>query len=522
MNKSYITSFGKEPSKAHCIERKVGWPLYVWKALVPESMIGEVDILQRFVLSLAHIDRLKDHTIFHSLALSSELVEAVKLSCIEKNYLDKNGKITEAGKAVLSGEVIQRSDASLSENYQKICVFRDALTGDIVPHFSIQSLPRSREEQSDRWLLPYNKAHSAKPNFNELAHAVKIRKFIERNVKSAQQDYAAEKVDSSTSGLELPFDLTADDEVDWEQVGNDGEVAASLEEQQNARPSSRNAISSRSYIKIWDDTPELIYADASLYIDPDMPNRLFTASPFDAYENVWFTNHLLNQANRDEAIQSGLDGFVKMALEELREKYPLNNHLDIELFVRFPAIANQPEYKELKEQLESVKRAYNRISDGHMDYDTFYLRCQRTLECLLDYCIAKIDKRQELAGKVQKYDFPNRIRDMAMNLSIDLPSNYGSPQFADRMEKVARMRGNSSKDRALFLLLDAHYRKDSASLMVFRDMPEFFQSINLVAEVRNKTAHYNKETIDHDTSTERVMERLELLVIVLFSHFLRR
>lgn len=524
MNKNTrITRFERESVKSYCIELKIGWPLYVWRAIVPEVMINELDVLQRFVLSLAKIGRLKDHELVRTLGLSEELIDTVINSCIDSMFLDKNGDITDEGISALSEDVKRNADVE-NHKYEKVYIFRDALTGDVVPQFSIVSLPQPYKEEKDRWVLPYDKSYQIKPNFNEIARAMEQRKFIENQAKSIAQDYSTEDLDPASPSLEFPFDLSMDDEVDWEKVDDDGVVSVQQEEKVAAteeRRKNKTYMSRSTYIKIWDETPELIYADASVFVDPDTPNRIFVMSPFGFLENTWFTNHL-SQSQRDD-VREELDSFLEIAMEELSEKYPLNNQLDIDLFVQFPSIANNPEHGELRDQLESVKRAYNRIKDGHMDYDTFYMRCQRTLECILDESIAKISNRVNLANRMGKYDFVNSLRVMSEMLNIRLPGNYFSTQFADRMEKVAKGRGISSKDRALFLILDAYYNKEEApSCWVFHDMPEFYESINLVCDARNKTAHYSKSAIDNSTLTEKVMDQLERLIRVLFSHFMRR
>lgn len=522
MNNLYVTSFGRDSVKSHCIERKLGWPLYAWKALVPESVIRELDVLQKLILSLAQIGRLKDHSVFGALALPDELVKAIKKTCIDSGYLDDNGEITDRGKDALLYEKFNTSDQEATEQFSRIYVFRDALTGDIVPNFSIAELPRGRKDLSDRWFLQEDKYYKRKPSFNDIAQALKHRGYIDRHLKNIRRDYATDEVDPSAASMELPFDLTKDDEMDWETIDKNGEVSTSREESGSTNQrATRTAIPGDSYIKIWDETPELIYADAAVYVDPDLPNRQFVMSPFGTHENQWFTNHMHIHASRDKEVGEELRQITEIAMLELQEKYPLNNQLDIGLFVEFPAIANLSTFAELREQLESVKRAYNRISDGHQDYDTFFMRCQRTLECLLDECIATVDRREKLVPE-KKGGFGDRILHMAGQLSVDLPRNYTSPQFADRMGAVARKRGMSSKDRALFLLIVAYERENSPALAVLKDMPEFYHSINLIADVRNKTAHYSTETIDNDRAAGQVMDQLERLVRVLFSHFLRR
>ncbi len=517
MNSKYITNLGRDSVKAYCIEKKLAWPLYVWKALIPESMVNEIDILQKLILSLAKIGKLNDYSTLESLNLSGDLIRTVKNSCIDKNYLKKDLEITEQGLAVLTNSKSLFTDVEATVNYEKVLVFRDALTGDIVPNFSYTSLPQAYEVKGERLFLEEKyQFKNKKPNFHEINIALKTRENINNIFKEENKDYASDSSDSSISSFSFDFD----EEVDWEDVGDDGDL---VNEQVDGEydtdlPKGRNS----GFIKIWDEHPEIIYVDTSIYVDPDVPHKFNVVSPFGNNEDFWFTTHLLSHAKKDSNLYDEIELFFEEAREKLRDLYPFNNDLDIDLFVQFPAIANYEEFSELKEELESVKRAHNRIVENFEDYDTFFMRCQRTIECMLKLCISKIENRKDLVNKINKYDFSFQVSKIADDLSIDLPRNLTSPQFYSRMHEVAQLRGHSIKDRALFLLFDAHFNQEAKSLFALKSMPEFYQVINLIAELRNKTVHYNTEEIDYNSKVNKVMQQLDLIVNVLFSHFFGR
>lgn len=515
MSNRYITNLGRDSVKSHCIEKKVAWPIYVWKALIPEAMLTEIDILQKLVLSLAKIKKLNDYAILESLKISGDLIDTVKKSCIDKNYLTKDLNITEKGLGILTQSNSMKSDVEATVRYEKVLVFRDAITGDIVPNFYFTTLPQSYIDKDDRLVLEENYKYKKKPTFHEINIALKTRKNINNMIKAEKKDYAVETTDMSSSSFSFDFD----EEVDWEDVGDDGEVTGQIKIEEN---NDVNHDRSPTFIKIWDDFPETIYVDSSLYVDPDLPHKLNVVSPLGNNEDMWFTSHLISHAKKDSNLQEEIEFFFEEARDRLKDQYPFNNDLEIELFVQFPAIANYQEFSELKEELESAKRAHNRILEGHQDYDTFFMRCQRTLECMLKLSISKIENRFDLVNRLNKYDFPHQIVQIANDLRVEVPRNLTSPQFYERLFRVARLRGNSIKDRGLFLLLDARYNQESKSLYVLKAMPEFYHSINLIADLRNKTAHYNTDEIDYEIKTKQVVKQVDLIVSVLFSHFFGR
>ena len=159
---------------------------------------------------------------------------------------------------------------------------------------------------------------------------------------------------------------------------------------------------------------------------------------------------MLMNIQKSDRFKEYLEFFKEEAKEELKDRYPFNNHLDIELFRKYPSIANYEAWKPLRNQIEATTRAYNRLVQGHEDYDTFYMRAQRTLEGVLKYCIDKIPNKHEVMKPVTKFNFIDSIKRIAEELRIHIPSNLYSFDFYQRLKHVANNKGISSKDRALF------------------------------------------------------------------------
>ena len=96
---------GKSPLKPHCFYKPIAWPVYAWKAILPTVLTDQLDILQKLILSLAKIQKLKDPTILYQLGISKELIQSVKQSCIFQGYLDNENSLTKSGKQLLSNSM---------------------------------------------------------------------------------------------------------------------------------------------------------------------------------------------------------------------------------------------------------------------------------------------------------------------------------------------------------------------------------------------------------------------------------
>jgi hypothetical protein len=512
----YTIDLGKSPLKRQYFHRQIAWPVYAWKAILPTVLKDELDILQKLILSLAKINKLKDETIPYQLGISKELVKVVKHSCIQQGYLDEESGLTKSGEQLLNNSMNLEKDMLM--NYEHVYIFRDALTGDIIPNFNVNELPREEKKQYDYILEESTNYRNLKPTFVDIGQALKVRKQLNRLAETLQKDYANEAVEAEQLSLIEDVDLFVE-EVDWDLINDEGELEiTTLEEKEVA--DEKIVSQQQTSIKIISTKPDLLFLDAHLYVDPDLPERVAVTSPFGHYEDDWFTKHMLMHIQKNDRQKENVEFFLEEAKEELMGKYPFNNHLNIELFNKYPSIANYEVWKPLRIQIEATTRAYNRLLDGHEDYDTFYMRAQRTLEGVLKYCIDKIPNKHEIMNPISKFSFIDSIKRIAEELRIDIPSNLYSIDFYNRLKNVAKNRGISSKDRALFLAFDAYYNEEQTpSLSMLRNVPDFYRRINLITNVRNKSTHFNEEEIETQ-NFEDIKQELDFLLDSLIAHYL--
>jgi hypothetical protein len=514
----YTIDLGNSPLKKHYFHKAIAWPVYAWKAILPTVLTDELDILQKLILSLARINKLNDPTILYQLGISIDLVQAVKQSCMDKEYLNSDNTLTESGKQLLSNSL--SVEQNMMMNYEQMYIFRDALTGDIIPNFQVKELPREERKEYDYVLEENVNFKNQKPTFIDIGRALRVRKQLNRLAETLQSDYASEVLEPEQLSSFDDFELQIED-VDWELINDEGELEiTTMAEKEEAEEKEKRESVGQTTMKIISQKPEVLYLDATLYVDPDLPERVAVSSPFGHYEDDWLTKHLLMHSQKSDCVKEYVEFFMEEAKEELMDQFPFNNHLDIELFKKYPIIANYEEWKPLRNQIEATTRAYNRLVQGHEDYDTFYMRAQRTLEGVLKYSILQIPNKQEIMKPVSKFSFTDSVKQIGEELGVHIPTNLSSPDFYGRLKNVARDRGLSSKDRALFLAFDAYYNKEeSPSLSLLKTIPDFYKRINLITNIRNHSTHFNEENLDSQ-HFEDIKQHLDFLIDSLIAHYL--
>lgn len=516
MSNIRTVNLGLNPLNSRCQLKKIAWPIYVWKCILPSEISKDIDILQKLLLSSIRVGIIEQHFLVENLGFSKDLLQAVKEKCINEGYLTKQGQLTDIGhKKVLNGNRYA-SDCADATRCEKIYLLKDAISGDIIPNFSIGTIPRWVEAKDDKLVLPENNENRKKPSILDITTGLKTCHRLNKMREEQQQAYSAEKVEIS----ECDDD---DDEVDWTDINEKGDIEVK-EGKEVATDKGEKKKTNITNIKIWDNTPERIYVDSYIYIDPDKPNEWRVRSPLGMDEDAWFTSRLRTETYKNSKIKDEIDFFMEITRDELKDKCAFDNHYKIELFNQFPMIANYPEFKYLKEEIESVKRVELRIKGGDEDYDTLFLRCQKVLECLFVLCISKIDNRFDIVKNIDKADFKYQVNYIASEIGVRVPQNYLSAQICKSLLYVPSLKSGSIKDKALFMLYDAYYNTNSISLYILKAMPEFYEHINLIANNRNKTSHHNhdsKEKTDFDKEVDQVLKCLDAVITVLFSHYFR-
>ena len=76
----------------------------------------------------------------------------------------------------------------------------------------------------------------------------------------------------------------------------------------------------------------------------------------------------------------------------------------------------------------------------------------------------------------------------------------------------------------MMLLLEAYYNKEEAFLVLCKQLPDFYEKILLIADMRNKHVHYNMENQfsrdDYIEKTKMIKNVFEDIVISLFNYYI--
>jgi hypothetical protein len=259
-------------------------------------------------------------------------------------------------------------------------------------------------------------------------------------------------------------------------------------------------------------------------VDPDEPEHWFVLSPFASYDEWWYTKTLGWAAQFHEEIGEIIRRFHQEANEFFSLQRQALEESKIELLQEIPLLRMVDELAEVKREVISAYRAKIRVEENPEDLDTFFMRCQRVLEAVLDACLKKLDDRESLVHKVSASDFRYHLQRMADELKIDLPKTYVRKSYAGKLAHAARLRGQGVRERALLLFLDAYYHQEhSRFLFVLKAEPGLLGAIDEIVVTRNQLAHYSEEIVIEDKYTviNKAYHNLKTILNLLVTHFFR-
>lgn len=496
----------------HYYSKRIAWPLYKYYATTPKVTNNELDSLQRLFLNIMHSGSLKWATLAEMIGIDTDLSARVRQKC-KQNGLYDGEKVSEKGLRLLSEQVAPE----LEEQYESLVVLKDAITGDIVPLF--------REETPTRYLgadelrtvtyVSVMFSNDKRVRASELMQALQIRQRIDEHIKGRREE-------STHTPLLTEFQEDAIQVVDWEAVDDEGNAItfASEEKKTSSIPDKDRKVR----LRLEEQRPELIYIETYLYIDLDDPDHWYIQSPFGSFDDWWFTKRMSWATRQYEEIAELISSFASEVRDNLHLLREEAEESQITLISENPLLSSNPELAEIKKMVKSVYYAYQRVIENNQDMDTYFVRCQKVLEALLDTCIRNIVNPMDLVRTMGTYDFVQNLRRIASELSISLPDDYLRQTYAKKLPFAARGNAHGPRERAILLLLDAYYRQDeSASLGALRADPELFVRINGIIQIRNAHAHHsNSNGHNLELDIQACNASLHWIIQVLTTHFFRR
>ncbi|MCM3721191.1 hypothetical protein [Solibacillus isronensis] len=555
MINKYAMTFRKADVSGPVYEQQITWPLYAWKVYLPEKVTSEIDILQRFVLAVAEVENLQTTNIFIEIGITKDLKETIIQKCEELGYLENN-TLTKEGESVLHAN----HDKSITsmEKLKLMYLFIDAVTGDLVPTFSIDELPIAREMTFHHG-LSYDRKNERKPNMFEIEDKLRKANLMRKQMNAIKKVSGVESVtleeldheDRNYDELLLEFEgffedesVQLEDEVAIETINVshlgiddvlnelDGEQqldgsfghSEELSQQQKGVQANQPTLHNRT-LKFRTDKPELIYVPVTIYghADTFLNKKISVKSPFSENEDLWFNSKFVFIQSNDDALQQFVEKMRDEMYEQFKARYAFSNTMNIQLLTDFPLIANDAKWKKLRNEIESAEIAYLRIQNGDKDYDNYYMRVQRTLE-LAFYLVFERLSVSPILKTVRRENYAATLDKISNELSIAIPKNYYNFNTFERVSRSAKSKisFSSSKDAIMLYALNAYFSKDIVLIEVLRQLPNVFSEISAIVDARNNGAHYSTKAIDHEATYTQVRQSSIEILQTLISHILLR
>lgn len=471
---------------------KIAWPVYAWRVVVPNTETS-LDPLQRAILRLADAQATDTIEIANLLGIHRDLARYLQLVCISEGVLDQHYHLTKTGHDKLLG--LDRVDDG--GDTEDGWIFRDAVTGDVLPLFHQGSLPiLKRRHEDTHYQLPSQNRNAMRPASASISNALRQYRRLLRVER--EQDVQSD-LDKDLFDPDAP--------IDWSVVPEQQEER---EENHKRAPSLVRMVTSR---------PELLAFEVIYYVCPEAPQAWYLTAPLGRAGGWWYRRKLDWAAERDPDIAAHLSSWQRTA-EELfapSEEMILSVSETRQEFAEFYGCLGLGEALIWWERACAARCSH---SDSYYDADGVYNRCQIVLELVLDACIDRIADKYALLEDI-RYD-PSRtfLRQMTGELLVKLPNKMAWKDTSDTMSKVASGEMRSLRDRAVFLLYAAYYDYSHAFYGACNAQSDLLEMIDDIAELRNEYgAHSGRKSgePDHTPLIEEAMNKTRCVLQTLGS-----
>lgn len=521
--------------------KKIIWPFFYWKVLVPEcEMKDSPNVFEQLYLSLQALEPKVDlKRIFKRLGIDDDLFQNIAASCHENN---------------LSAEDVKRRQQRCAEIY----LFRDGVTGTIIPELTIRTLPREyRITVGGNCLDPlrYDKRFQESPSIFDLEQLLqtfrRYHHFMQDNPEAAYWD--------------KPF---------WQETLA-GDDETSLEEPQDNASQNRTAqidVDVPKAIQLSNQYAECINIELYLYADPYQPGNLHLAIPFPNVPRVFFDQILtISSKELQETLElarvmmefpaESSSEAVEVASvslsvatsydkdEPILTRAFVSNELPIEdsvedktdktettkykelfqstsLFDRYSDIfalgfygSLKREFKELSEDIRGLVERHERITTQ------FYVDCGKVFEALARYLIQSIprEERRESRKVIQISAFALQVDEVLQKLGQTGCEDLIHVNANDVRLAIMGKKNGNAKDLLIGLAIDA-VAQNRASQDVFRANPTLIQEFFMIYNLRNNNSHHvsdEEECQKKEVEATHIYERLMYLSDVLIGAYLQ-
>jgi hypothetical protein len=458
----------RPPAAAHRVIR-LGWPVYAWRVVVPKPFDQNLDPLERVVLRLAAAGKTQAAEIARLLSILPVLADQIQQHCHDAGWLKRDFTITENGRQILTSGTPPDNTSAVTDTGW---IFRDAISGDVLPAFWRGSLPTApRDARAEVTLLPFDAAHKSRPSAYSILAGLQLYSRVARH-----EPEVADPTGIHADWLDFEVDLFRD----WDE----GQLPdPSIEQVDKLAPRLVTVVTLR---------PETVDIEMVAFVTEDDPEHWLVRSPFGGAGGWWYKRKLEWAVEHSLALRDEVAGWVSRGTPALLQGNYAFKH---EIGRDFPGLFTWKEGVEVLHELERAYQAEALYTDDPTIADLVLLRYQRVLEALLAACLTTISDRAALAKRVTGSGFAAKSRVMAAALDAILPPAFCRDSYGYKMAAVARYGGSALRDRALFLLAHAYYESDAPFRAALKVAPGLLVDIDLVTELRNQqSAHYSRNT----------------------------
>lgn len=533
---------------------RIIWPFYYWQALVPERVTVDMpDVFERLYAALEKLDPKVDaKEVFHRLGIDNELYRAVETTCREDGIGAETAKWRKT----------------------EIYLFRDAVTGTLIPELTLRSLPREQKihmgAEDLQSLSPCTSPDC--PDALELEQLLKEFRynhtFLQENPEDVDFDdpYVIETLNAWNDNDDEESD-TWDDMDLWDDgfpgmTQTDGELPSALQ--------------------IHDRYAGKIKMQLYLYIDPRHPEDIHVATPFPNVPRLFF-DRILNTPQAEE-LQETIQ-FAREMMEEHPEpdmkrqmgneflsedsgedtdvsqkgnETPLEDVLSeteeiltddmpeaeepvleveeppsqaagaIKLIKAHEELFSQERYHLFKQEVENLALDYENLTVHHVSvYDQFCLHCGTLLEALTRYLVLSVDRdeRKDSAKTIQYSAFDAQVADILQKLGQTGFEGliHANPKSVALALIGKNNRKGSAKELMIGLAIDAVAQKRETQ-KAFQSHPSLVKELFTIYNQRNEKAHFNEKDAEEQKEREHiatdVYERITQLSDVLIQAYL--
>ena len=533
---------------------RIIWPFYYWQALVPERVTADMpDVFEQLYAALEKLDPKVDaKDVFRQLGIDDELYRAVETNCHENGIDSETAKWRKT----------------------EIYLFRDAVTGALIPELTLRSLPREQKirmgNEDLQSLSPCTNLDCC-PDALELEQLLREFRynhaFLQENPEDV--DFDDPSVIETLNAWDDDEESETSDDVDFFDSGFSG-----MTQLDGDLPSA---------LQIHDRYAGKIKMQLYLYIDPNHPEDMHIATPFPNVPRLFFDRILENQQaeelqetiqfaremmedhpkaddtesqladeyfsdddNRDadasqEENDSPLEEIPPETEENLAGDMPENEEpvaaepetlpqatSGIKLIEVHSSLFSQPSYHLFRKAIEELAYDYDAIVVRHERMDTqFYTDCGKLLEAVTRYSMLNIDQneRKESAKRIQYSAFEAQVSDILQQLGQTNCDKIGHIN-AKNVSLALRGKNNregSAKELMIGMAIDA-IAQERESRKAFQTHPSLVQELFAIYNQRNENAHFNEKVTIEQKERERIVadvyERITQLSDVLIRAYL--